>query len=124
MIELNKEYTYKQIVELLGWKYYSGGNGKKAQIKEIESSFEFYHPINKKTHKEKKSYIFTKQLREPVEPSKSNNGGSNNNKNITPMIDYLLRIAETICRGYYGICQIKYNDDKGNILWQNFNIVL
>ena len=92
MIELNKEYTYKQIVELLGWKYYSGGNGKKAQIKEIESSFEFYHPINKKTHKEKKSYIFTKQLKDLVEPSMENSKG-NNNKNITPMMDYLLRIA-------------------------------
>lgn len=93
MIELNKEYTYKQLCELLGWKNYSGGNGKKAQIKEIESSFEFYHPMNKKTHKEKKSYIFTKQLKDLVEPSVQNNGGSNNNKNITPMMDYLLRIA-------------------------------
>ena len=92
-IILNKEYTYKQLCELLGWKNYSGGNGKKAQIKEIESSFEFYHPMNKKTHKEKKSYIFTKQLKDLVEPSVQNNGGSNNNKNITPMIDYLLRIA-------------------------------
>ena len=95
-IILNKEYTYSQICEIVGWKKYSGGNAKKAQIKEIESSFEWYHPMNKKTHKEKKSYIFTKQLREPVEPSKSNNGGSNNNKNITPMIDYLLRIANDI----------------------------
>ena len=93
MIELNKEYTYSQICEIVGWKYYSGGNGKKAQIKEIESCFEWYHPMNKKTHKEKKSYIFTKQLKDLVEPSVKNNGGSNNNKNITPMIDYLLRIA-------------------------------
>ena len=92
-IILNTEYTYKQLCELLGWKNYSGGNGKKAQIKEIESSFEFYHPMNKKTHKEKKSYIFTKQLKDLVEPSVQNNGGSNNNKNITPMMDYLLRIA-------------------------------
>lgn len=74
MIELNKEYTYPQICEILGWTVYSGGNVKKAQIKEIESCFEFYHPENKKTHKPKKSYIFTKQLREPVEPSRQNNG--------------------------------------------------
>ena len=53
MIELNKEYTYKQIIELLGWKVQTG-EAKKAQIKEIESCFEFYHPMNKKTHKEKK----------------------------------------------------------------------
>ena len=84
MLELNKEYTYKQIVELLGWEE-KAGNSKKAQIKEIESCFEWYHPMNKKTHKEKKSYIFTKQLREPVEPSKSNCGGSHNNKNIKPL---------------------------------------
>ena len=95
-IILNKEYTYSQICEIVGWKKYSGGNAKKAQIKEIESSFEFYHPMNKKTHKEKKSYIFTKQLKDLVEPSVKNNGGSNNNKNITPMIDYLLRIANDI----------------------------
>lgn len=88
MLELNKEYTYKQIIELLGWEE-KAGNSKKAQIKEIESCFEFYHPMNKKTHKEKKSYIFTKQLREPVEPSKSNCGGSHNTKNIKPMIEYL-----------------------------------
>lgn len=88
-IILNTEYTYKQLCEILGWEI-SAGNSRKAQIKEIESSFEFYHPMNKKTHKEKKSYIFTKQLKELVEPK---HGGSNNNKNITPMIDYLLRIA-------------------------------
>ena len=91
-IILNTEYTYSQICEIVGWKV-TTGNGKKAQIKEIESSFEFYHPINKKTHKEKKSYIFTKQLKDLVEPSVQNNGGSNNNKNITPMMDYILRIA-------------------------------
>ena len=87
MIELNKEYTYKQIIELLGWEE-KAGNSKKAQINEIESCFEFYHPMNKKTHKEKKSYIFTKQLREPVKPSMENSKG-NNSKNITPMIKYL-----------------------------------
>ena len=48
MLELNKEYTYSQICEIIGWKVYSGGNVKKAQIKEIESCFEFYHPENKK----------------------------------------------------------------------------
>ena len=91
-IILNTEYTYSQICEIVGWKKYSGGNSKKAQIKEIESCFEWYHPENKKTHKPKKSYIFTKQLRDLVEPSTENSKG-NNNKNITPMIDYLLRIS-------------------------------
>lgn len=56
-------------------------------IIEIESATEFYHPINNKTHKEKKSYIFTKQLREFVEPK---HGGVRNTKSIQPMIDYLM----------------------------------
>lgn len=44
-IILNTEYTYSQICEAIGWKV-TTGNSKKAQIKEIESSFEFYHPMN------------------------------------------------------------------------------
>ena len=84
-IILNTEYTYSQICEIVGWKV-TTGNGKKAQIKEIESSFEFYHPINKKTHKEKKSYIFTKQLKDLVEPK---HGGVRNTNYIQPMMDYL-----------------------------------
>ena len=87
MLELNKEYTYSQICEALGWDV-KAGNSKKAQIKEIEGSYKFYHPMNKKTHKEKKSYIFTEQLKELVEPSLANSRG-NNNKNIRPMIEYL-----------------------------------
>lgn len=93
MLELNKEYTYKQIIELLGWEIYSGGTAKKAQIKEIESCFEFYHPMNKKTHKEKKSYIFTKQLKEPVEPSRQNNGKKSND--VIDFYDYLCTIFDS-----------------------------
>lgn len=102
MLELNKEYTYKEIIETLGWTLFTGGCSKKAQIKEIEDAYEFYHPMNKKTHKEKKSYIFTKQLRELVEPSKSNCGGSHNTKNIKPMIEYLqCRLSDDFCDGEY-----------------------
>ena len=86
MIELNKEYTYPQICEILGWTIQKG-NGKLAQIKEIESCFEFYHPENKKTHKPKKSYIFTKQLREPVEPSRQNSGNTSND--VIDFYDYI-----------------------------------
>lgn len=86
-LELNKEYTYQQICKILNWEL-KAGNSKKAQIKEIESAFEFYHPENKKTHKPKKSYIFTKKIRNLVEPSIVNSAG-NNRKNIQPMIDYL-----------------------------------
>ena len=74
MLELNQEYTYKKICEVLGWKE-SSGNQKKKQIKEVEDSYEFYHPENKKTHKPKKSYIFTKQLKEPkLQDKRVNNG--------------------------------------------------
>lgn len=59
MLELNKEYTYKEICSVLGWKQ-STGNQKMKQIREIEASYEFFHPENKKTHKPKKSYIFTR----------------------------------------------------------------
>lgn len=98
MLELNKEYTYKQICETLGWKV-QAGNSKIAQINEIEDAYEFYHPINKKTHKEKKSYIFTKKLRDLVKPSKANSAG-NNCKNIELMINYLL-MKEGVADGKY-----------------------
>lgn len=86
MLELGKEYTYTQICEILGWKC-TTGTAKQAQIKEIEAAFEFKHPINKKTHKEKKSYIFTKQLRSLNKPKR---GGVYNTKSIQPMMDYLM----------------------------------
>jgi len=87
-LELNKEYTYSQICEVIGWEK-KAGNSKKAQINEIESAYEFYHPVNNKAHKEKKTYVFTEKLRELIKPSKSNSGGSNNIKNIRPMVEYL-----------------------------------
>lgn len=75
-LTLNKEYTYQQICEELGWKVYKG-DSKVRQIKAIEESFEFYHPENKYTHKPKKSYIFTKQLKELqlVDRRHENKGG-------------------------------------------------
>ena len=65
MIKLNIEYTYEMICEALNWRKTSG-DAKRKQIKIIEECYEFYHPINKKTHKPKKSYIFTKQIKAPV----------------------------------------------------------
>lgn len=85
-LELNKEYKYKQICEVLGWTYYTGGTAKQAQIREIEDAFEFKHPINKKTQREKKSYIFAKQLRELNKPK---HGGVRNTKAIQPMMEFL-----------------------------------
>lgn len=79
MIEMNKEYSYSDICNELGWEVLSGGNQRVKQIKAIESAFEFYHPENKKTHKPKKSYIFTKQLFEPeLIDGRKNNGGNHN----------------------------------------------
>ena len=92
MLKLNKEYTYKQICEEIGWNVFTGGDSKQAQIKEIESAYKFYHPENKKTHKPKKSYIFTEMIRETVHPSVKNNGGIRNTKNIDPMMDYIRAI--------------------------------
>lgn len=125
MLELNKEYTYKEIIKELGWEE-KGGNSKKAQIKEIERAYEFYHPMNKKTHKPKKSYIFTEQLDTPVEPSKSNCGGSHNTKNIKPMIDYMQSCySDDVVNGdYYSMttwfCDILdlLNKDLCNVVYQ------
>lgn len=64
MIELNKEYTYKQICSELNWKE-SSGEAKQKQIKIIEKCYEFFHPESRKTHKPKKSYIFTKLIKQP-----------------------------------------------------------
>lgn len=89
MLELNKEYTYKDICRILGWKETTGETREK-QIKIIEESFEFYHPINQKTHKPKKSYIFTRWIKEPMLVDKRKNNGTNS---LFPdeKFDYLLK---------------------------------
>ena len=57
MLELNKEYTYREICSVLGWKE-STGNQKIKQIKEIESSYEFFHPENKQEEKRLSDFFF------------------------------------------------------------------
>lgn len=135
MLELNKEYTYSQICEIVGWKV-TDGNSKKAQIKEIESAYEFYHPENKKTHKPKKSYIFTSKIRDLVEPSKSNCGGAHNTKNIQPMVEYLQAKFDLDSSWYSftdwyctklelmnkGICNAPYHDDEVDAVCEKYNI--
>ena len=81
MVELNTEYTYKAICDTLKWSYQpSNNNTKERQIRCIEESYEFFHPINPKTKKEKKSYIFTHQIKEPIlEDGRKNNGGARTN---------------------------------------------
>lgn len=134
-LELNKEYTYPQICEIVGWKV-AEGNSKKAQIKEIESAYEFYHPENKKTHKPKKSYIFKRKTRDLVEPSKINCGGAHNTKNIQPMIDYLqvkfdlddewYSFTDWYCTKleimYKGICNAIYHPDEVDAVCEKENI--
>lgn len=135
MLELNKEYTYSQICETVGWKV-TDGNSKKAQIKEIESAYEFYHPENKKTHKPKKSYIFTSKIRDLVEPSKSNCGGAHNMKNIQSMVQYLQAKFDLDSDWYSftdwyctklelmnkGICNAPYHDDEVDAVCEKYNI--
>ena len=133
-LELNKEYTYSQICEILGWEQ-KAGNSKKAQIHEIESAYEFYHPMNKKTHKQKKSYIFTRIIRDLVEPSKSNCGGAHNTKNIQSMVEYLqakfdlddnwYSFTDWYCKlelMYKGICNAVYHSDEIDAVCEKYNI--
>lgn len=77
LIKLNVEYFYKQICAALGWPIQSGNNStKRKQIECIERCFRFYHPIDPKTGKPKKSYVFTEQLAEPViVDGRKGNGG-------------------------------------------------
>ena len=133
-LELNKEYTYPQICETVGWKQ-TTGDSKMAQIREIEDANEYYHPINKKTHKPKKSYIFTRKLRDMVEPSKENSAG-NNRKNIQPMIDYL-QVKFDLDDNWYSftdwycsklelmnktICNAVYHSDEIEAVCEKYNI--
>lgn len=133
-LELNKEYTYPQICETVGWKQ-TTGDSKIAQIREIEDAYEYYHPINKKTHKPKKSYIFTRKLRDMVEPSKENSAG-NNRKNIQSMIDYLqakfdlddnwYSFTDWYCEKlelmHKGICNAVYHPDEIDTVCEEYNI--
>lgn len=99
MIKLNIEYTYKELCVELDLSYQPANNNtKKKQIKCIEDSYEFYHPINPKTKKPKKSYIFTKQIKEFIlEDGRKNNGGFRENSGRKSLIpeeefDYLWKV--------------------------------
>ena len=134
-LELNKEYTYPQICETVGWEQ-TTGNSRIAQIREIEDAYEYYHPVNKKTHKPKKSYIFTMKLRDLVEPSKSNCGGAHNTKNIQSMINYLqvkfdlddnwYSFTDWYCEKlelmHKGICNAVYHPDEIDAVCEKCNI--
>ena len=103
MIELEVEYTYEQICFKLNWKK-STGEQRRRQIECIENSFEFYHPINGRTGKPKKSYVFTKQIKEPIlsDGRKGNGGVRSNAGNIAyfseDKFDYLWKAF--VLKGY------------------------
>lgn len=133
-LELNKEYTYPQICETVGWVQ-TTGNSRLAQIREIEDAYDYYHPINKKTHKPKKSYIFTRKLRDLVEPTRENSAG-NNRKNIQSMIDYL-QAKFDLDDNWYSftdwyceklelmnktICNAVYHPDETDAVCEKYNI--
>lgn len=120
MIQLNQEYTYVKICEELEWQVYSGGNSKKAQIKAIEEAYEFYHPINPKTHKPKKSYIFTKQLKELNKETKPKR-----TKFPDEEFTYLLyaMFKESIRKNEYwqrGMCGIVYVNNT--VIYESFGL--
>jgi len=133
-LELNKEYTYPQICETVGWVQ-TTGNSRLAQIREIEDAYDYYHPINKKTHKPKKSYIFTRKLRDLVEPTRENSAG-NNRKNIQSMIGYL-QAKFDLDDNWYSftdwyceklelmnktICNAVYHPDETDAVCEKYNI--
>ena len=88
MLKLNTEYTLKDMCEILEWKYCSGGNARKKIINEIESSYEYIHPVNKRTGKPKKSYILTKELKKPV--LEDNRKPSFSNEEFEYLLNYIL----------------------------------
>lgn len=101
MLELNHEYTYQEICRELGWNVSSGAQ-KIKQIKVLEESYKFYHPENKKTHKPKKSYIFTEQLKEPVISDGRKNNGTESSFPLDEF-EYLFKciLVGGVQRNYY-----------------------
>lgn len=101
MLELNHEYTYQEICRKLGWNVSSGAQ-KIKQIKVLEESYKFYHPENKKTHKPKKSYIFTEQLKEPVISDGRKNNGTESSFPLDEF-EYLFKciLVGGVQRNYY-----------------------
>lgn len=75
IIKLNNEYTYTSAMNDLGWERSTGAQ-RQRQMSALLESFEYHHPISAKTGKVKtKSYVFTKQLKEPVlEDGRCRNG--------------------------------------------------
>lgn len=97
MLDLNKEYTYKEICEILGWTAQTGNNRtKKNQIEAIENAYIFIHPTNKKTKKPKKSYVFLEQIKEiELVDGRRNNGA----KSLFPETEFNYLLACIVYTG-------------------------
>lgn len=86
-LEFGKEYKYPEVCDVFGWKVQTGKNRiKEKQEAELDRCYKFYHPINPKTHKKKKSYIFTEKLSDIDMSDKR--GGARDNAGRTNAIDY------------------------------------
>lgn len=87
-LDFNVELTYKEICKNFGWSD-EGGNTRKKNVAELERCYKFYHPINPKTKKEKKSYVFTAKIDDiDMSDKRVNNGGARDNAGRTNAIDY------------------------------------
>lgn len=58
-VELDKEYKYSELCELLEETYHKGGNGKQVQLATWFQHFNWEHPINSKTKKPSKKFKIT-----------------------------------------------------------------
>ena len=104
IIKFNHPYTYAEICELFYWEK-KIGNSKKAQLKELSRCFDWYYPTKNNGKDDLAHFVITKQYsgERPGIPSKKNNGGAHNIKNIKLMDEMLfhLSLAEGSLETYY-----------------------
>lgn len=114
MIKLMKEYTYEQICFILHWRVCKGNDSTKIkQMEEIKRCYEYYHPVNSKTKKEKKSFIFTKKLNEiNLTDGRIDNGGKRDDSGRLTDIDFR---AYSYLFTYYFV----YNVEESKIFWED-----
>ena len=109
-----KEYTYEQICFILHWRVCKGNDStKKKQMEEIDRCYEYYHPINPKTKKEKKSFVFVKKLHKiNLIDGRVDNGGKRDDSGRLSDIDFR---AYSYLFTYYFV----YNTDDSQIFWED-----
>lgn len=72
LLEVGKEYSYKELCEAVYDKQ-TGGNGKKAQLKRWARCFSWEHPINKRTGNPSKKFLIT-EVFESMLPEEDSRG--------------------------------------------------